>query len=173
MGSLERYAKREAEWWIGGLLKILFVLLLLFWPLAVITGEAFGPHPGVLAWLLGLAANLLWLIVLIAGYRSHQASRTAHGGRAGVATGRSRRLAAPSSTLVYSRPAAKPKRPAQEMATVNGVTHRLRWVVRTEGHYQMGCRCGWVDVQMSATDCDAIDSGNRHVRGVLRGTGGQ
>lgn len=49
------------------------------------------------------------------------------------------------------------------MATVGGVTHRLRWLDRNVG-WRMGCSCGWADTKSRLSERRAVEAGNRHIR---------
>ena len=57
--------------------------------------------------------------------------------------------------------------PRQAMATVNGGTHRLKWLDRNSG-WRMGCSCGWVDSQLRVSQRSAINAGNAHVTSIRR-----
>jgi len=46
------------------LVKAIMAVFVVVWPMAVIVGEAFGKHPGVLAWILGSTAELVWLAIV-------------------------------------------------------------------------------------------------------------
>ncbi len=58
--------------------------------------------------------------------------------------------------------------PQPVMATVNGVTHRLKWLTKDSG-YRMGCSCGWADPSTRWGRDTAVNEGNRHVRAAQRG----
>jgi hypothetical protein len=62
--GLQRATARETESWKKAIAKDIGFLALTFWPLALTWGFPFEPGPGVLAWLLGGAAEVLWLVVL-------------------------------------------------------------------------------------------------------------
>lgn len=57
--------------------------------------------------------------------------------------------------------------PRQAMATVNGVTHRLKWLDRNSG-WRMGCSCGWADPKLRGSQSSAINAGNAHITGARR-----
>jgi len=76
--GLERPTAHGTESWKIAIAKDIGFLALIFWPLALTWGFPFGPGPGVLAWLLGGAAEVLWLVVLAvvySGYRGHRSAR--------------------------------------------------------------------------------------------------
>lgn len=75
VGSLERQLKRDASGFLALAFKCGAFLLVLFWPIALITGEAFGKHPGV------LAAECGWLPVLWALYSGYRKSAKSTGSR--------------------------------------------------------------------------------------------
>ena len=65
-------------------------------------------------------------------------------------------------TLKGPKKQPKPKPDRMEMATVGGVVHRLIWVNRSKGNYQLSCRCGWVG--MTARDeITTTYAGNSHI----------
>jgi len=57
----------RTESWKIAIAKDIGFLALLFWPLALTWGFPFDSGPGVLVWLLGGAAEVLWLVVLAVG----------------------------------------------------------------------------------------------------------
>lgn len=59
----------------------------------------------------------------------------------------------------------KTPKPKQAMATVGGVTHRLRWADRNAG-WRFRCSCGWIDPKVRWTERNAINAGNAHIRSV-------
>ena len=58
--------------------------------------------------------------------------------------------------------------PQPALATVDGITHRLKWLTKDSG-YRMGCSCGWFDPLTRWTQDNAVNEGNRHVRLAQRG----
>lgn len=69
------YYEREAKKLLGDLVKVLFILLVLCWPVAVIDGEAFSPRPNWWQWALGVFAEVLWLLLLGAVFYGRWKSR--------------------------------------------------------------------------------------------------
>jgi len=67
--TLERGTAGQTESWKIAIAKDIGFIALLFWPLALTWGFPFDSGPGVLAWLLGGAAEVLWLVVLAVVYR--------------------------------------------------------------------------------------------------------
>ena len=67
--------------------------------------------------------------------------------------------------------------PALEMATSRGVVHRLTWVNRSQGNYELKCRCGWVGPDRTSSwgmfaasnELQTRAVGNAHVRDAAKG----
>jgi len=76
--GFERPTAREAESWKIAIARDLGFIALLFWPLALTWGFPFDSGPGVLAWLLGGAAEVLWLVVLAFVYSWYRGRHSAH-----------------------------------------------------------------------------------------------
>lgn len=55
-----------------------------------------------------------------------------------------------------------------QMATVDGVTHKLSWLDRSDRNYRLRCSCGWSDPTRQVDDFTAVKTGNAHIRGILR-----
>jgi hypothetical protein len=72
VGSLERYAKRETESWVKVIGGFLLILLLLFWPIAVVDDNI---HSTVWRWVAGVPFELLWLAIVIAVWVGVQRSK--------------------------------------------------------------------------------------------------
>lgn len=61
--GLEDQLERDAKDVVKYLVKSIVVLVVLFWPLGLIDGDAFGPNPTWWQWALGALAELPWLAV--------------------------------------------------------------------------------------------------------------
>ena len=65
VGLAREYYRREAQPSVTAFVKFITVLVVTFWPLLIITGQAFGKHPGVAAWVIGSTAQVLWLGIVV------------------------------------------------------------------------------------------------------------
>jgi hypothetical protein len=65
MGKVERAIERDAIDLVKIVLGGLMILLFFFWPLYVIDGVAFAPHPTKWQWVLGILGELGWLMFLV------------------------------------------------------------------------------------------------------------
>lgn len=72
-----RPTARETESLKKVIAKDIGFIALIFWPLALTWGFPFNPGPGVLVWLLGGAAEVLWLVVLAVVYSWYRVRRSA------------------------------------------------------------------------------------------------
>lgn len=62
--QIERQIKRDIADVLGSLLKVLIAAIALFWPIALIDGKAFAPHPNWWQYALGGLAEVAWLALV-------------------------------------------------------------------------------------------------------------
>jgi hypothetical protein len=63
-----------------------------------------------------------------------------------------------------------------EMATVDGVLHRLYWLNRSKRNYELRCRSGWTGPDRSSfwgrvatqDELRTMKAGNSHIRSIAR-----
>lgn len=105
MGSLERYAKRETKSAVGFFVVAMVVILLLFWPIAVVVDNI---HNTVWDWVLGVPFELLWLAIVIVVWGAAQKSKKSQPAKRGRASGTP--TIRPNVTVVVQQPPQVPCR---------------------------------------------------------------
>ncbi|MDG7000323.1 MAG: hypothetical protein JRN15_14565 [Nitrososphaerota archaeon] len=72
---IEEQVERDVKSLVSIFLGFVILAAFLLWPLALITGDAFGKHPGVLAWVLGSLAELVWFFVICGFFYASQKAK--------------------------------------------------------------------------------------------------